>query len=75
MAEFDLRLLPVTPFAQNCSLLWDKESREGVLVDPGGEADRLLAECDEPKKFGSPMDISIMQAEQKTFAKNAALKS
>ena len=46
MANFDLRLLPVTPFSQNCSLLWDKDSREGVLVDPGGEADKLLAECD-----------------------------
>lgn len=46
MAQFDLRLLPVTPFAQNCSLLWDQESRDGVLIDPGGEAKKLLAECD-----------------------------
>jgi len=42
MSQFDLRILPVTPFQQNCSLLWDKESMEGVLVDPGGEADKLI---------------------------------
>ncbi len=45
-AQLDLRLLPVTPFAQNCSLLYDKVSMQGVLVDPGGEADRLMSECE-----------------------------
>ena len=33
--------LPVTPFAQNCSLLWCSETMEGALVDPGGELPRL----------------------------------
>ena len=37
-------ILPVTPFAQNCTLLWCDETREAALVDPGGEAPRLLAE-------------------------------
>lgn len=45
-AELDLRILPVTPFAQNCSLLYDKVSMTGVFVDPGGEADRLMAEAE-----------------------------
>jgi glyoxylase-like metal-dependent hydrolase (beta-lactamase superfamily II) len=36
--------LPVTPFQQNCSLLWCDQTQEAVLVDPGGEVDRLLAE-------------------------------
>jgi len=36
------RVLPVTAFAQNCSLLWDDTTRDAVLVDAGGEADRLL---------------------------------
>lgn len=35
---------PVTQFAQNCSLLWCDQSREAALVDPGGEAQRLLDE-------------------------------
>ena len=41
MAQLDLKLIPVTPFAQNCSLLYDLESKQGVLIDPGGEAERL----------------------------------
>ena len=37
-------LLPVTPFMQNCTLLWDEQSRAAVLTDVGGEAERLLGE-------------------------------
>ncbi|XAH24094.1 MBL fold metallo-hydrolase [Xylophilus sp. GW821-FHT01B05] len=39
------RTIPVTAFQQNCSLLWDDASMEGVLIDPGGDVDRLLAEA------------------------------
>lgn len=35
--------LPVTPFAQNCSLLWCDQTLEAAVVDPGGELPRLLA--------------------------------
>ncbi len=35
--------LPVTPFQQNCSLLWCDATHEAVLVDPGGDIPRLLA--------------------------------
>ena len=35
--------LPVTPFQQNCSLLWCDVTNEAVLVDPGGDIPRLLA--------------------------------
>jgi glyoxylase-like metal-dependent hydrolase (beta-lactamase superfamily II) len=34
---------PVTPYQQNCSLVWDTDNR-AALIDPGGEAERLLAE-------------------------------
>ncbi len=37
-------ILPVTPFLQNCTLLWDEASKQAVLTDVGGETDRLLAE-------------------------------
>ena len=43
MSALDLRIIPVTPFAQNCSLMWDKNSMHGVVIDPGGEADKILA--------------------------------
>lgn len=36
-------VFPVTPFQQNCSLIWDTETGRGALVDAGGEIDRLLA--------------------------------
>lgn len=36
------RILPVTPFQQNCTLLWCPDTRKAALVDPGGEVDRLL---------------------------------
>ncbi len=29
-------IIPVTPFEQNCTLLFDSETKEGVVVDPGG---------------------------------------
>lgn len=35
--------IPVTPFQQNCSLVWCSQTLEGALVDPGGELPRLLA--------------------------------
>lgn len=37
------KLVPVTPFQQNCSLLWCEETMQGVVVDPGGDLDRILA--------------------------------
>ncbi|HRH76314.1 MAG TPA: MBL fold metallo-hydrolase [Cellvibrionaceae bacterium] len=38
------RIIPVTPYQQNCSLIWDPACMEGALVDPGGEPERLLAQ-------------------------------
>jgi glyoxylase-like metal-dependent hydrolase (beta-lactamase superfamily II) len=40
-------IIPVTPFQQNCSLIWDEDSRQGAVVDPGGEIERMLAEADQ----------------------------
>ena len=39
----EFTILPVTPYQQNCSLVWD-EAGHAALIDPGGEAERLLAE-------------------------------
>ncbi len=35
-------ILPVTPFAQNCTLIWCEATMKGAVVDPGGEVDRIL---------------------------------
>ncbi len=34
---------PVTPFQQNCSLIWCETTRRGAIVDPGGDTERVLA--------------------------------
>lgn len=35
-------IIPVTPFQQNCTLLWETKGMTGVLVDAGGEHERLI---------------------------------
>ncbi|MGQ0530551.1 MAG: MBL fold metallo-hydrolase [Panacagrimonas sp.] len=35
-------IIPVTPFQQNCSLVWDAHTKQAVLIDAGGEVERLL---------------------------------
>lgn len=35
--------MPVTPFRQNCSVLWCAASMAGAIVDPGGDLDEVLA--------------------------------
>ncbi|MGI9377080.1 MAG: MBL fold metallo-hydrolase [Tsuneonella suprasediminis] len=34
-------IIPVTPYQQNCSLIWCTKTMKGALVDPGGEIDKL----------------------------------
>ncbi|HVY17330.1 MAG TPA: MBL fold metallo-hydrolase [Rhodopila sp.] len=36
-------LVPVTPFQQNCSIFWDDATKEGMVVDPGGDVPRIVA--------------------------------
>lgn len=40
---FDVRVIPVTAFQQNCSLVRCRSTGKGAFVDPGGDLDRLLA--------------------------------
>lgn len=35
--------IPVTAFAQNCSIVWDDATHRGAVIDPGGDIDVLLA--------------------------------
>ena len=36
------RILPVTPFEQNCSLIWCDSTGRAALVDPSGDVETLL---------------------------------
>ena len=38
------RIIPVTAFAQNCSLIWCEQTKLAALVDPGGDAGRIKEE-------------------------------
>lgn len=39
MTNLRAGIIPVTPFQQNCTVLYDEETREGVVVDPGGDVE------------------------------------
>lgn len=42
-----VRVIPVTPFQQNCTLLWCEDSGKGVVIDPGGDMDQIMAVVNE----------------------------
>lgn len=39
--------IPVTPFLQNCSLIWCEQTMRGAFVDPGGNAPLLIKKATE----------------------------
>ena len=43
MGALKTAVVPVTPFQQNCTLLWDEATRAGVVIDPGGDVQDILA--------------------------------
>jgi glyoxylase-like metal-dependent hydrolase (beta-lactamase superfamily II) len=51
------QIIPVTPYAQNCSLVWCETTGLAALVDPGGDVDRLLAAVE---KAGVKLDKLLL---------------
>ena len=47
MAQLQAGIIPVTPIQQNCTVLFDLETREGVVVDPGGDVDVIIQTVEE----------------------------
>jgi glyoxylase-like metal-dependent hydrolase (beta-lactamase superfamily II) len=41
MSKPQIMVVPVTPFQQNCSVVWDEETNIGAVVDPGGDVDAI----------------------------------
>lgn len=37
-------IAPVTPFQQNCTIVWCAKTMKAAVIDPGGEVERLLGE-------------------------------
>lgn len=42
MGKLQAGIIPVTPFQQNCTVLFDDETKQGVVVDPGGDVPTIL---------------------------------
>ncbi|CBJ79938.1 putative enzyme with metallo-hydrolase/oxidoreductase domain [Xenorhabdus bovienii str. Jollieti] len=40
-------IIPVTTVMQNCTLIWCEETLEAAIVDPGGEAEKLISEIEQ----------------------------
>lgn len=38
-----VEVVVVTPFQQNCSVIWCSDTLEGAIVDPGGDTDKIIA--------------------------------
>jgi len=36
-------IVPVTPFEQNCTIIWDEPSKRAIVIDPGGDVPKILA--------------------------------
>jgi glyoxylase-like metal-dependent hydrolase (beta-lactamase superfamily II) len=36
-------IVPVTPFEQNCTIIWHEPTRKAVVIDPGGDVPKILA--------------------------------
>jgi len=50
---FKYLTVPVTPFEQNCSIVWCDETLSAAVIDPGGDLPRLL---DTVKKLGVKLE-------------------
>ena len=51
MTRLAAEIVPVTPFQQNCCILFDVEEKRGVVVDPGGDVDDIVAAIDKAGVF------------------------
>ncbi|MEM7067535.1 MAG: MBL fold metallo-hydrolase, partial [Pseudomonadota bacterium] len=47
MDKLSIGIVPVTPFEQNCTLIWNEENKSGVVIDPGGDVPRIQQALDQ----------------------------
>ncbi|MES9851460.1 MAG: MBL fold metallo-hydrolase [Candidatus Thiodiazotropha sp. L084R] len=43
------KVVPVTPFQQNCSIFWCENTRSAAIIDPGGDNDLLIEQLEHLK--------------------------
>jgi glyoxylase-like metal-dependent hydrolase (beta-lactamase superfamily II) len=42
MSALKIQIIPVTPFQQNCALVWTPETMKGAVIDPGGDVPAII---------------------------------
>lgn len=47
MGQISAGIIPVTPFQQNCTILFDTETKQGVVIDPGGDVGSIVQAIEE----------------------------
>jgi len=47
MDDVEIKVLPVAPFGANCCIVKCKNTDEGVVIDPGGEGERIISSIEE----------------------------
>ncbi len=55
--ETKIMIIPVTPFQQNCSLVWDEETNIGAVIDPG-RATSMSSSMQSPRRGSGREDLS-----------------
>ena len=43
MAQLQVAIVPVTNFQQNCAIIWDVDTMQAAVFDPGGNVDRIMS--------------------------------
>ncbi len=49
MSDIMLQIVPVGALESNCYIIYDSETLEGLIVDPGDEAENILSEIENSK--------------------------
>ena len=49
LPPLQILIIPVTPFQQNCSLIWNPATMKGAVVDPGGDVPQILKAIEDHK--------------------------
>jgi hydroxyacylglutathione hydrolase len=55
--NFHVQIIPVTPYQQNCSLIWSTKTKTGAVIDPGGDVQKIEAAI---KKAGVKVEKIIL---------------
>lgn len=68
------RVVPVTQFEQNCSILWCDQTMEAAIVDPGGDFDRINAVVEQLHLQVSKILITHAHVDHASITKYCAKK-